>query len=171
MTILWPSYVYNGNPHIWKEVFLMLPSISLTRKYIRIPVTKIRLSQDRVFFIMEIIIPEKMLPPCCPPSAWHGTWQEHYQVVSPVTVRDTIMAALDYFTVSLHSPNDRHLPAAGAVQGDRQWPLKSVGNCHRTCKPTSHCYWCNPKLNLDQPVIPAHWRSYLSLQEFPMLPI
>ena len=30
------------------------------------------------------------------------------------------------FTVSLLSPNGRHLPAVGTVQGDRQWPLKTV---------------------------------------------
>ena len=33
------------------------------------------------------------------------------------------MICLDLFTVSLHSPNGRHLPAIRAVQGDCQWPL------------------------------------------------
>ena len=31
--------------------------------------------------------------------------------------------SLDSFTVSLHSPNGRHLPVIRAVQGDFQWPF------------------------------------------------
>ena len=33
---------------------------------------------------------------------------------------------VDSFTVSLHSPNGRHLPAVTAVQGGCQWPFKTV---------------------------------------------
>ena len=40
--------------------------------------------------------------------------------------------AVDSFTVSLHSPNSRHLPAVRAVQRDCQWPLKTMEI------PTSH---------------------------------
>ena len=39
---------------------------------------------------------------------------------------------LDPFTVSLHSPNGRRLPAVRAVQGDCKWPLKNGGNSHRS---------------------------------------
>ena len=34
--------------------------------------------------------------------------------------------SLDSFTVSLHSPNGRQMPAVRSVQGDCQWPLKWV---------------------------------------------
>ena len=33
---------------------------------------------------------------------------------------------VDFFTVSMHSANSRHLPAVRAVQGDCQWPLKTM---------------------------------------------
>ena len=33
---------------------------------------------------------------------------------------------VDSFTVYLHSPNDRYLPAVGAAQGDFQWPPKKL---------------------------------------------
>ena len=42
--------------------------------------------------------------------------------------------ALESFTVSLHSPNGRHLPAIRAVQGDCQLPLKNNGNSHWSCE-------------------------------------
>ena len=58
--------------------------------------------------------------------------------------------ALDSFTVSLHSPNSRHLPAVRATQGDCQWPLKNVGNSHRSHEPRIHCNWGIPNLYLDQ---------------------
>ena len=45
---------------------------------------------------------------------------------------------LDSLTVSLHSPNGRQ-PAIWAVQGDYQWPLKSGGNSHQSCKPRMFC--------------------------------
>ena len=52
-----------------------------------------------------------------------------------------LWAAIDSFTVSLHSPNGRHMPAIRAVQGDCQWPLKHSKNFHRSCEPIMHCMW------------------------------
>ena len=61
---------------------------------------------------------------------------------------------IDSFTVSLHSPNGRHLPAIRALQGDCQGPLTNAGNFHWPCKPTItiHCDWVNPIIYLDQPI-------------------
>ena len=42
------------------------------------------------------------------------------------------------FTVSLHSPNGRHLPVVRAVQGDCQWPLKNGGNPQQSREPRIH---------------------------------
>ena len=47
--------------------------------------------------------------------------------------------ALDSFTVPLHSPNSRHLPAVRAVQGDFQWPLQKRGNFPWSHEVTMHC--------------------------------
>ena len=44
---------------------------------------------------------------------------------------------LDYFTVPLHSPNGRHLPAIMAVRGDCQSPGVR-GVCQTVGIPTSH---------------------------------
>ena len=57
---------------------------------------------------------------------------------------------IDYFTVSLHSTNGRHLPAVRAVQGDCQWPLQNGGNFQQspegiTCEEFRSLY-------LDQPI-------------------
>ena len=49
----------------------------------------------------------------------------------------------DSFTVPLHSPNGRLMPAIRAVQGDCQWPMKNAGN--------SHLLW-NSNQYLDQPI-------------------
>ena len=51
---------------------------------------------------------------------------------------------VDSFTVSLHSPNGRHLPAVRAVQGDCQWPLKNGGNSRWSWEPKMHCDWGIP---------------------------
>ena len=50
-----------------------------------------------------------------------------------------IIMELDSFTVSLHSPNGRHLPAIRVVQGDCQWSMKNSGNSHQSREPTLHC--------------------------------
>ena len=52
------------------------------------------------------------------------------------------MTRIDYFTVSLHSPNGRHLPAVKAAQGDCQWILKNGRNSHRS---TEHIVHSTPK--------------------------
>ena len=64
---------------------------------------------------------------------------------------------LDSFTVPLHSPNNRHLPAVRAVQRDCHWSLKNGGNSHWSrepitqwgtrqsqsiFRPTNHKGWC-----------------------------
>ena len=38
----------------------------------------------------------------------------------------SVRMCLDAFTVSLHSPNGRHLPAVRAMQGDCQWFIKTM---------------------------------------------
>ena len=59
---------------------------------------------------------------------------------------------IDSFTVSLHSPNGKHLLDVRAVQGGCQWPLKNVSNSDLSCEPTIHCDWDNPGLYLDHPM-------------------
>ena len=60
--------------------------------------------------------------------------------------------ALDSFTVSLHSPNGMHLPAARAVQEDCQWPMNHGGTSHRSHEPTIHYDRGCPKLYFNQPI-------------------
>ena len=49
-----------------------------------------------------------------------------------------LLKTVDYFTVSLHSPNDRHLPDIKAVLGDGQWEfpcsLEPIMHCKLVCK-------------------------------------
>ena len=52
---------------------------------------------------------------------------------------------VDSFTVSLHIPYGRHLPAVRDVQGDCQQPLKNCGNFHWSHKPIMHCMWGGPR--------------------------
>ena len=82
-----------------------------------------------------------------------------HMIVSQVTWSHTcccsiysLIRLLDSFTVSLHSPSDRHLPAVWAVQGDSYMSLENCGNSHWSCEPTIHSNWSNPNLYLDQPV-------------------
>ena len=69
---------------------------------------------------------------------------------------------LDYFTVSLHSPNGRHLPAVRAVQGYCQWPLKNNGNSYWSLEPTMHCRWgfpqSTPRPTNHRRVSLTHWK-------------
>ena len=58
----------------------------------------------------------------------------------------------DCFTVSLHSPYGRHLPAVGAVQGHCQMPLKNGWNSHQSHEHRMRCDWGFPKLYLDQQI-------------------
>ena len=59
---------------------------------------------------------------------------------------------IDSFTVPLHSPNGRHLPAIKAVQWDYQWHMKNGGNTSWSNEPTIRLNWGNPNLWLDQPI-------------------
>ena len=70
-----------------------------------------------------------MVRPGVPPSRL--CW-DHWQQPCTTRMLSSLMATLrhsndvDSFTVSLHSPNGRHLPAVRAVQGDCQWPWETV---------------------------------------------
>ena len=72
---------------------------------------------------------------------------------------------IDSFTVILHSPNGRHLPAVRAVQRDCHWGPKNGGNSYWLCQPIMQ--WgtrqfqsifrpTNPKS-----IMPAKWRPCL----------
>ena len=50
-------------------------------------------------------------------------------------VNHTDTVPVDFFTVPLHSPNGRQLPAVRAVQRDCHWHLKNYGNPHRLHEP------------------------------------
>ena len=56
-----------------------------------------------------------------------------------------MVGAVDSFTVSLHSPNGRRLPAVKAVQGDCQWAWANGGNSHRPRDPIIHRLWGIPQ--------------------------
>ena len=63
---------------------------------------------------------------------------------------------IDSFTVSLQSPNGRHLPAVRALQGDCPWPSKSGDNLAKR-----HCNW-----GIPQPIFrPATQKSDVSQLE------
>ena len=80
--------------------------------------------------------------------------------------RKTLLNHRDYFPVSLHSRNCRHLPAVRAVQGD--W-LSFSGLKKMEKIPRMHCslptIWSRraaPNLYLDhQQATPANWRPCL----------
>ena len=46
---------------------------------------------------------------------------------------------LDYFTVSLHSPDGRQFACRQGCARDCQWPLENSGNSHHSHEPTMHC--------------------------------
>ena len=58
------------------------------------------------------------------------SWKSHSTGWLSQCDRHGFLLTLDSFTVPLHSPNGRHLPAIRAVQGDCQWPVKNGGNFH-----------------------------------------
>ena len=56
-------------------------------------------------------------------------YRAHYDVsVMTYCIRNIV--CLDSFTVSLHNPGGKILPAVGVVQGGCHWPLKNGGNYH-----------------------------------------
>ena len=62
------------------------------------------------------------------------------KLFSTVTrVNPAAIVALKLFTVSLHNPSGKHLPAIRAVQMDCQWPVQNGGNFHYSHEPTMHC--------------------------------
>ena len=52
-----------------------------------------------------------------------------------VTCIPYICVHVDSFTVSLHNPNGRQMPAIKVVQGYCQWLLKNIGNSYQSCYP------------------------------------
>ena len=58
----------------------------------------------------------------------------------PTAAREVVLwmedkTTVDSFTVPLHSPNSRHLPAVRTVQRDCHWGLKNGGNSHWSREP------------------------------------
>ena len=82
------------------------------------------------------------------------------------------LASNDSFTVPLHSPNGRHLPAVRAAERNCHWGLKNGGNSHWSRKPIMQ--WGTSqsqsifRLTNHKSVMPAnrkpcripHWQSY-----------
>ena len=78
---------------------------------------------------------------------------------------------LDSFTVPLHSPNGRHLPAIRAVQWDCQWDLKNGRNSHWSCEQimqqgtrlSQSIFWSTNQSQKGDAsrVMPANWRPCL----------
>ena len=65
---------------------------------------------------------------------------------------------LEYFAVSLHSPNGRYLPAMEAVQGDCQRPYKNGGNSHQSCEPIILCeLWMRQSQCIFRPTNHKGW--------------
>ena len=98
--------------------------------------TNIEANQIEIYTLCNLLIDWVL----CSSSSWH--WQEEVQ------------NQLDSFTVPLHSPNGRHLPAVRTVQRDCHWGLKNDGNSHWSCE--SIMQWGNnPNLYLNQPITKA----------------
>ena len=56
-----------------------------------------------------------------------------------------LVLSLDSFTVYLHSPNGRYLPAVTVLQEHCKWPLKNGGNSHWSLEPMMHQMWGVPQ--------------------------
>ena len=74
---------------------------------------------------------------------------------------------VDSFTVPLHSPNGRHLPAVMAMQRDCHWGLKNGGNSHWSREPTMQWGTKQPQSIFKStnhknamPCLIPHWQSY-----------
>ena len=75
---------------------------------------------------------------------------------------------VDYSTVPLHSLNGRQFPAIKTVQGDCQWPLKTVENSHQSHELIIHCDWDNPNLWFHQPITKEWCRSTWVYVSYPI---
>ena len=73
----------------------------------------------------------------------------------------------DFFTVSLHSPNSRQMPASRAAQGNSQWPQESSENSYWSCDPTIHCDSGNPNRYLYQPITKVWCQSIWGHVSYP----
>ena len=65
---------------------------------------------------------------------------------------NTLPISIDSFTVPLHSPNGRLLPAVRAVQRDCHWGLNNSWNSHWSREPIMQWELGNPNLSLYQPI-------------------
>ena len=97
-----------------------------------------------VWFVLEVFCQ----------SGWAPTWK-----------RPIIEATLDSFTVLLHSPNGRRLPAISFMQGDSHWCLKTSGNSHWSLEPimqggTSQSQFVFRPAN-HKCTMPTNWRPCL----------
>ena len=75
------------------------------------------------------------------PGIWKEISYHEITMIMATGATSPVNLPIDHFTVSLHSPNSRYLPAVMAVQGDCQWPLQNGGNSHQSCEPQRHHMW------------------------------
>ena len=85
------------------------------------------------------------------------------EVLDGVEISDRIR--LDSFTVPLHSPNGRQLPAVRAAQRDCHWGLNSSWNSHWSREPIMQ-WGTGQSQSIFRPtnykrVMPANWTPYL----------
>ena len=79
---------------------------------------------------------------------------------------NTIYHPLDVFTVPLHSPNSRHLPAVRVVQWDWQRGLKNLENSHWSGEPIMQRS-TRQFQSIDQPIINGWCQSIGSHVSYP----
>ena len=112
-------------------------------------------------------------PTCALRDTWyHGVQVPHQHQLNEGERRKTSIRpgfagvlqgclGLDSFTVSLHSPNGRQLPAVRVVQGDCQWPLTtveiSISDVSPQCIATRGN--CLP-LGLCKGTVNGHWKRW-----------
>ena len=125
----------------------------------------------RIFFMCIIMYGDMLLwltkDQFEPPQ--HNLWLTHCTESSHNFPRNKELVSnyhmqmcLDSFTVPLHSPNGRQLPAVRAVQRDCHWGLKNGGNSHWSCEPIMQ--WGTRqsqsifRLTNHKSVMPANWR-------------
>ena len=91
------------------------------------PRVKIGYGSVYISFINRYLILKWVAEPRTWPYPWYrgSTPSNGYRATCPITFYLPVLFHLT-FTVSLHCPNGRHLPAVRVVQGDCQWICKTV---------------------------------------------
>ena len=112
-------------------------------------------------------------------ALWSGYWCSLYYVIPVLqhcllTLQSIplgfacaaqLPSAVDSFTVPLHSPSGRQLPAVRAVQRDGHWGMKNSGNSHWSREPIMQ--WCTRQSqSIYRPtnhkrMMAANWRPCL----------